>query len=1325
MVTSAWKQRSAQLVRATGRVFTLSRSTHPSPPAKWLKRRRAAAFWAVVGFGLAGVTLPPVQAQDASFTLPDQSGNGRDGMFVGTGAFSASVPAGLSSSTASFDMTGQVRIDTDYTGVTGANPRTIAGWINPANRNDGVIIEWGALAAAERWTVRLEAGRVRMEVQNGYARGEAMLNEGTWHHIAVTFEGTSIADGVKFFVDGVETPFNGSSDRVVNTSDARTVRFGARWDFDARWFTGHMDDFGVWSRALSPAEIGDLAGGAPVTSLPTGLELNYDFEAQATVPLTADFGSIRFLEILDDLSFPDGVFELAPVEEGSIVGDSGNIIVDQSGNDRGALVYNHNEENPGAFSSNVAENLTSSTASYDLHGQVLLTAVGYKGISGANPRTVAGWVFPNNTTHPGTIFEWGERTAGKKFNLRLDEIGRVRSEVQNGYALSAGTLTANVWNHVAVTFEGTTVNEGLKIYINGVEHDYAATGDQVVDTGTEFDVRFGARYDADARFFDGNMDDFGIWNRALTPEEIATLAGGAAVAANATGLELYYGFEEGLTGIEVTSLPGELSGNLAITTANPLGTPTGDLVPYLGFEIDRPTTVYIAYDQNATVPAWISNQYTQSGMQVGTTAGTFDLWERTLDARERVAMLWDNTTWDASDSNYWVILSHGPEAITDAGDISFVRSTPGTDFWRLEPHFWTLASGATVGEHEAKMVSDFVNFDSASGFDVSADIRLPRFEQDGDQSIGLILMGSGDAGLRAEWLPREAGGGSTLRLVDSDSGTVLESAPWSGVAPTAINNDVEADGQSTSTFAAGWPIYAGGGMSTVFEAGFEDGEPAWTSGSFNASPNQWEIGSPSTGPAYAVEDQNVAATRLDGNYEAESASWLLSPVIDLTDVSHAVLQFQEYMDVDTFTLDGELFHYGAVSIVDADTAEKTLVASYSEDILSWTQRQIDLNAFAGQRIQVEFAFYSDDYVANAGGGWYLDAVEVLGSGVTIEVMPEYLAVNGVLTGIPTDKNGLDATSESHLQFTVNDVGEGDGVAVYVAWHSKAAGLEPDWLRENFTLTDHYVGVSGGLGQYRLWARDYQDGEAVTLGGASAPGGGPFPEGTGNYFVLLGDERAGQETIYTLNAVGTLAEGSWNVSFTLSDQSGNTQSIATTVADDSAWGRQFGLAMYHEVQNEGGLWSEELWHIFNFSIGFAEGSVPAGFDAWREEHFAGQLDDPEVSGPDASPAGDGVPNLMKYALDLDPWAPATSADLPWLDSTGEETLVLVYWERTDIDDIEYIPEVSEDLIEWQSGDPHVVKTPGDVVGNVREVEAIGNLSAGAGKGFLRLTVQQKE
>ncbi len=90
------------------------------------------------------------------------------------------------------------------------------------------------------------------------------------------------------------------------------------------------------------------------------------------------------------------------------------------------------------------------------------------------------------------------------------------------------------------------------------------------------------------------------------------------------------------------------------------------------------------------------------------------------------------------------------------------------------------------------------------------------------------------------------------------------------------------------------------------------------------------------------------------------------------------------------------------------------------------------------------------------------------------------------------------------------------------------------------------------------------------------------------------------------------------------------------------------------------------------------SAEVTFEKWQEEHFsAEQLADPDISGPFAAPAEDGVANGLKYAFDLDPFIAVSGDEL--LGTSIDETLgfLLEYVERTDASDLAYHLEYSED------------------------------------------------
>jgi hypothetical protein len=91
------------------------------------------------------------------------------------------------------------------------------------------------------------------------------------------------------------------------------------------------------------------------------------------------------------------------------------------------------------------------------------------------------------------------------------------------------------------------------------------------------------------------------------------------------------------------------------------------------------------------------------------------------------------------------------------------------------------------------------------------------------------------------------------------------------------------------------------------------------------------------------------------------------------------------------------------------------------------------------------------------------------------------------------------------------------------------------------------------------------------------------------------------------------------------------------------------------------------------------------ESWRQRHFsAAQLADSAVSGPTASPAGDGVPNLLKYALGLDPLVRAAPAALPRLEtSPSGDVLTLAYQRARYAPDVSAAVQWSETLSAWST------------------------------------------
>lgn len=109
---------------------------------------------------------------------------------------------------------------------------------------------------------------------------------------------------------------------------------------------------------------------------------------------------------------------------------------------------------------------------------------------------------------------------------------------------SKETIPVNEWTHVCVTYDGSSRAAGLKFYLNGNEAPVEIVRDQLTrNCGSASAFTFGERV-RDNGFRNGAVDDIRIYQRPVTPIEVAALNSEkplaeciTATARDATGLE--------------------------------------------------------------------------------------------------------------------------------------------------------------------------------------------------------------------------------------------------------------------------------------------------------------------------------------------------------------------------------------------------------------------------------------------------------------------------------------------------------------------------------------------------------------------------------------------------------------------------------------------------------------------------------------------------------------------------------------------------------------------------------------------------------------------
>ncbi len=405
----------------------------------------------------------------------DGSGNGLNGVMVGAPTF-VEGPAGYGMAM-EFDGESYVDCGNDpLLDLTEAISMSI--WMRPGT--DGSV-ETAPLAKADSvagWSWQLRYGwntdkPTIMGFQfNGtdgrvwvYVNDELPIDE--WCHVSGAYDGTT----VKCYLNGLETD-SAPMDGIVG--GASTLLIGSDgWRSD--WI-GAIDEVAIYNRALSIGEVRYLAGyraGAEDASL----SIHYSFDEVG--------------ETVADLS-GNGI-------DGTVVGD---VVADAEGVLNGSAKF----ANGGYL---------------DLDGP----SVAAENIP-TTGMTLAAWIKCENNGDNQAIFNaraadstWivhPEARSNGEFRWLLRAAGGTTL-----FDIRAGAVTWDEWLHFAGTYDEESAKAALSINGERVsETDVASPADIAGDWG--LGARVGRNID-DARPFTGLMDEFYLFTRALSQEEIVDL----------------------------------------------------------------------------------------------------------------------------------------------------------------------------------------------------------------------------------------------------------------------------------------------------------------------------------------------------------------------------------------------------------------------------------------------------------------------------------------------------------------------------------------------------------------------------------------------------------------------------------------------------------------------------------------------------------------------------------------------------------------------------------------------------------------------------------
>ena len=351
------------------------------------------------------------------------------------------------------------------------------GIISKRNNGHGWSINVGGVAGEQAQ----RRGRLAfLDGNNDVAISDSIINTGEWYHFAVTSDGTTSNIYLNGFLDGTGSGSWSDPDSDIN------IGRGRPWDNRFFW-DGLLDEIAIWDRVLTVQEIQDLANGMNYSSLPSSMTddlLSYfDFETTEDVHGTND----------------------------------GTLVSGMTGVANNERVFTLNT---GVVNSGI--DLTQGNDFLNFFGPTYLPR-------STDPLTMSVWVYPFESQPAQAGLFTIERPSSTACTGCTRGV-MLRDSPRQFYFWGAGTpgvtdfspsqqpWVPNKWHHVVFTL---TEDSLISLYVDGNFVD-STTLTGLANVPSNYQYYLGIRRQFD-QYFNGFIDEVGIWSEALTSEQVTNL----------------------------------------------------------------------------------------------------------------------------------------------------------------------------------------------------------------------------------------------------------------------------------------------------------------------------------------------------------------------------------------------------------------------------------------------------------------------------------------------------------------------------------------------------------------------------------------------------------------------------------------------------------------------------------------------------------------------------------------------------------------------------------------------------------------------------------
>jgi hypothetical protein len=332
----------------------------------------------------------------------------------------------------------------------------------PGNYDRATLLHWGT--------------DLRVYNENSFYSSYSNVLDTNWHHYLIILNGNEVI----LFIDGVSSGIGILGNNFLNTPGIITLGKANNTNLDN--YNGNIDDIAIYNRALSQEEITALYTGEPVNPPTTCNPL----------PANLQNGLVGYWPFC-----------------GNANDESGN------GNDGAVNGATLTEDRFGV-----------ANAAYDFDGVDQYINIGDAGLN-SNPDTftISTWTFVDSLYvgyygATSVILSKRHIDNGPSWtSLQIDSLGAASFSIDGPGYLNEVNGTASMissWNNIV----GIKAGSKYSLYVNGTL--VSEEVDNYQHSGSTMDMHVG-NHGAWNTFFYGKIDDIGIWNRALTAEEVQEL----------------------------------------------------------------------------------------------------------------------------------------------------------------------------------------------------------------------------------------------------------------------------------------------------------------------------------------------------------------------------------------------------------------------------------------------------------------------------------------------------------------------------------------------------------------------------------------------------------------------------------------------------------------------------------------------------------------------------------------------------------------------------------------------------------------------------------